>query len=413
MTFIEFFEKDAIENICSALAAHPDQVVLVGHSRKELEKAKSVYEELFETWGKPVRFRPLPVSRNNMDEILSELEKVVSGDDTCIFDLTGGEDLYLVAVGMLRERFPEKVRMHRFNIANGNIYDCDQDGITLTDGIRQELSVDENIRLYGGRVVYEDNRPGTTRRWDMNEEFLADIDRMWEICRCDVREWNAMCSALAAVRDVCEETGSPLLLMAKMSKLQGELDGFCVSVIRNGGILRKLQRSGILHSFSADDDYLTVTFKNEQLRDCLTKAGLLLELKIYLEMFAARNKDGTPCYNDVNCGVFLDWDGVVHAPESGVDTENEIDVLAMRGMVPVFVSCKNGKVNMEELYKLNTVAKRFGGKYAKMVLVATSLRGRNYELYLRQRAADMGIQILDDEILSLERGELQKKLRSV
>ena len=79
------------------------------------------------------------------------------------------------------------------------------------------------------------------------------------------------------------------------------------------------------------------------------------------------------------------------------DTENELDVMLMHGALPLFISCKNGAFDMEELYKLNSVADRFGREYSKKIIIATALEtlgglGR----YIRQRAADMDIRIIDN-----------------
>ena len=70
----------------------------------------------------------------------------------------------------------------------------------------------------------------------------------------------------------------------------------------------------------------------------------------------------------------------------------------MHGMIPVFVSCKSGSIKnigKDELYKLDTVATRFGGKYAKKVLIATSLNNSPDANYLRQRAKDMQIRLVE------------------
>ena len=45
--------------------------------------------------------------------------------------------------------------------------------------------------------------------------------------------------------------------------------------------------------------------------------------------------------------------------------KNEIDVIALEGYTPIFISCKNGNVDKMAFYELDTVAKRFGGKYVK------------------------------------------------
>ena len=118
-------------------------------------------------------------------------------------------------------------------------------------------------------------------------------------------------------------------------------------------------------------------------------------MKVFLSALEAQENDGSKTYSDAMNGVYIDWDGEISAQQDGYDTRNEIDVIMMHGMVPVFVSCKNGYIDKEELYKLNTVATRFGGKYAKKVLIATSLNDSDSSNYFRQRAEDMGIRLVE------------------
>ena len=138
---------------------------------------------------------------------------------------------------------------------------------------------------------------------------------------------------------------------------------------------------------------------------------MALEMMILLAAKELQDEDGRLLYNDVVNGVSIDWDGLLHEKEDDTyDTINEIDVLMMHNMIPIFVSCKNGSVDMNELYKLNTVAERFGGKYAKKVLVATNLSGMGKtEEYLKQRAQDMKIKVLDD-LHDMDETVLKEKL---
>jgi len=62
----------------------------------------------------------------------------------------------------------------------------------------------------------------------------------------------------------------------------------------------------------------------------------------------------------------------------------------------VFVSCKNGIVENEELYKLNSVAQYFGGRYAKKVLVAPALRYLGSEQLIKERAGELDIRVVDE-----------------
>ena len=74
------------------------------------------------------------------------------------------------------------------------------------------------------------------------------------------------------------------------------------------------------------------------------------------------------------------------------------DVILMHGVTPLFISCKNGSIAEEELYKLHTVATRFGGSHVKKMLVATELpkKGDNPNYAFIQRAKDMGIYLVTD-----------------
>lgn len=52
---------------------------------------------------------------------------------------------------------------------------------------------------------------------------------------------------------------------------------------------------------------------------------------------------------------------------------------------------------VDELYKLNTVATRFGGRYAKKVLVVSNMVNNGISRQsLRDRAAELGITLIDN-----------------
>ena len=108
MTFIEFFEKDAIENICSGLIQAPDRVILLGDKQKLMQKHAARYKAILRARGAEVEFISRAVNKNKMQAILSVLSAIVEEYDDCVFDLTGGEDLYLVATGIIFERYKDR-----------------------------------------------------------------------------------------------------------------------------------------------------------------------------------------------------------------------------------------------------------------------------------------------------------------
>ena len=85
----------------------------------------------------------------------------------------------------------------------------------------------------------------------------------------------------------------------------------------------------------------------------------------------------------------------------------------MKDSIPIFISCKNGNFDVDELYKLNTVAERFGSGYAKKVLIASELDKLGYKAeYIRARAEDMRIRLIED-VDRMEDAELDRLLRSL
>lgn len=396
MTFVEFFGKDAIENICSSLVKTPDRIVLIG-DRKSIQKQADRYKTILSARGIDVDILCRTINKNKMQSIIDSLSGIVEEFDDCVFDLTGGDELCLVATEIVFEKYKDRnLQMHRINVRNNTIVDADQDGQIIMEQPAPLLTIEENIRIYGGDIVYDETRDDATFLWDMNAEFKRDINAMWNICKRDVRLWNTQMIVLEAAEQFVDEDSLNVTVSANSLKNIVERGGGKYVTIRR--ILDGLLKAGILIHCDYDDDIFSVEYKNKQVKYCLVTAGQVLEMKVYLAALEASEKDGSRTYNYVMNGVFIDWDGDIHTNKKEYDTENEIDVMMMHGMVPVFVSCKNGFIEKDELYKLNTVTNRFGGKYAKKVLVATALDNSDYSNYIRQRADDMNIRLVENYI---------------
>ncbi len=419
MTYIEFFDTNAAENICGCLVNPPERVVLVGKENSILEKHAERYEELFLKRGHSVDFVCRKIRFDGLDSVVAELERIIGEYGECAFDLTGGDETYLVAVGMLYERHRDKgVKMHRFNVRNGRIFDCDRDGVTIMENEELEMSVRENIRIYGGDVVFDDVNPLGTHAWDMNEKFKKDIKAMWEVCKVNPTAWNIQMDIFDAALKLAADSDAPLKATVNATRLLNRYNRDKKKPIShddliNEAILKALNEKHFVTEYSLDEKSFSVTFLNDQIKRCLTKAGQALEMLVYSTALELTDHRGQPVYNDAMNGVYIDWDGIVSEAPGKYDTANEIDVMMMHGVVPVFVSCKNGSVALEELYKLNSVAERFGGDYSKKVLIATSLDAPSstYDEFFRQRAKDMKIKLIeglqdmtDDEIDELFKG---------
>lgn len=409
MVIVEFFDKVSLENICGALLCRPERVVFVGPNRKRMERGIALYQRLLISKGISTELSCISAPRNNLHSIVDRLSEIVEqyGGD-CVFDLTGGDDLYLVAVGIIMERYKEKVKCHRFNFLNDQLCDCDADGEIL-EVAGFDISIEDNITIYGGNIITDPNSECYTYKWDFSGDFLSDIEAMWSICRQNPRLWNTQMNCFGAICNAFE-MDSPLEISFDQKEAELSLYGSNNKYVCIIWMLRELQKKGLINSLYVDDT-VYFKFKNEQVKRCLTVAGQILELFVAARLRAIKDESGLPLYNDVKVGTVISW----NPSEDGFEcsTINEVDVIAMRGAVPVFISCKNGYFDANELYKLNTVAQRFGNKYAKKVLIATEMDklGDKAE-YLNSRMDDMDITCIDN-VDVMSDSELERILTSL
>ena len=413
MVIVEFFSQTPIENMISALANSPERVVFLGEYKK-MKRYDPVFRRFLDSVGNTVtqlEYRNIRI--RDLTGIVEALEELVRDYPGCHLDITGGEPMAVAAVGVVCERHRgQGVELHQYNVRTGRVYDCDVNGRSVSEQL-PDMTVEQNIILHGGSVVTWEERENGTYPWQMDEDFCRDIVTMWEICRVNCSRWNRQITLLDDMQRFNTEQTDPLRLSAPISALQQYLAERRVPLDLKA-VYDRLEKAGLLRNVRREEGVFSLGFKNEQIRRCLTKAGTILELITYVAARETRDKDGQTCYTDAMTGVFIDWDGVVHDEDDPqVDTQNEIDVVLMKGLIPVFVSCKNGAVEEEELYKLNTVAERFGDKFAKKVLVGTTLgKGGRSKRYLLERAEDMGIKVIEG-VHEMPREEFARQLRAL
>lgn len=380
---IEFFDEEPIENLITCLNFKLDKVIFFGHSDiMTQERIKATRKSLKNICNiTDVEF--IEVSQKNLYKIVElmekEIQKEVKAGGKCFFDLTGGEDLVLVAMGILSTR--HKVPMHKYDLPSEELYLLNKwDDVPRIDeaveGRKIQLTLDDVIGFYGGIINYRQQK--SVKSHLENKEFAQDVEHMWAVARQNQRKWNALSSVFKSCMkyendelEVSMEAES----LAKIAKRTPDMTS--VKEIRR--YLHQLNECGILRQVRADSQFVSFAYKDDKIRDCLLDAGCLLELHTYYE----RKQSGR--YSDCRVGVHIDWDGVINGYE--VDVENEIDVMLLEGKNPVFISCKNGKVNQMALYELDAVASRFGGKYVKKELAATQEISQGY----RKRAEEMDI----------------------
>lgn len=390
MTLIECFTDSHIDNIAACLRLRPDHMIFVGNA-DEMSAPVKRYRKLLKQRGIHTEITLCDVRKKDIGDICSVFARLIQKDEEYVIDLTGGDEPVIMAVGAvyagLDERKRQRIRVEKYDHNSATLLDCIHDNRPLP--CKQiTLTVEEMIRLHGGSLLpSSDPLPQDCSR--------ADLDKLWSIVSAAPKRWNSFISTLNQFENH-SDTGSEMQTHVPLDELRS-LSDFDEKETLVRDYLKKLRKHQLIDDRSSDDE-LDYTYCSELLRYCTRKAGNVLEVKTLLEGRSVL-ENGAPLFHDCRMSVSIDWDGIPHDPSEGVaDTCNEIDVMLMHGATPLFISCKNGGIGDGELYKLHTVATRFGGPHARKMLVATSLDQSKpaSRRSIAQRAWDMDILLVTD-----------------
>ncbi len=371
MTLVEFLDANAIHNILSTLLLSPARVILFGEDAEALTLCMHRLGKLLTARKLHAQIEILHVPSKNYDVLFSQLETLVMRYPDCVFDLTGGDTEVLVAMGAISQK--HGIPMHLTDPASSTLRPFSS-AFPYPPLLPAALSIREHASLYGGKMTEALLPPPS-------EAFWKDVLAVWSVSRQDTARWNL---AISALHVFCppEEMGGTIRYADLKARLSPKKEAALID------ILRALAANGCLSHFRADPSRLFFRLKSEAVQTAMKKEGAVLELYTY---YAACVFSSANCpYTDGACGVMLDWSA---APPSfwKDDVRNEIDVFLMQGVTPILISCKNGLVDADELYKLSVVADRFGGNYCRCAVVLTKHRPDPSFL---ARAKELGIQII-------------------
>ncbi len=403
-TLIELYDTTThLYNSLGVMLFRPRRVIFLvpEHSAHIYRKYEEEYKRM---WA---QHRCLPdetvsVFTGTSDIIkLAETIRRFCGENT-VLDVEGGTpELYLAAgyvcasncegLSCVRVDFRDK-RLTEYKYENGAMR---SENRFFTEEERQRLviSVDECILIYGGRIV-RDSYTELLRGGMSRKEIISDAKLLWEsVCRPVGKDWNDIVPEKFHIDDI-----DWLTVYTKDTETENPTVRRAVASLIKTNLLRKTKTIGSKTYYKC---------KSPLVFSALRKAGEALEL---YTLSLAASIDGV---NDALSGVCITFD------DGDSTSDNEIDCIYMRDTTPVFVSCKNGYISSDELYKFFTVSKQFGGNERVSILVAPNFsdnakRSKN----LRERADLYDISMITDmsgksfaELTELLRKTTDEKLK--
>ena len=386
-TLIELYDERAIENVLTADLFRPRRIVFlcpaeVAQSRARQEQIGAFFR--YRGWEPELIFQE--TSLYKVDSILRQLLAINEKYPDCAMDVTGGSDAELFAAGMFAAR--ANVRAFTYSRRKNRFYNIS--GAEFAENLPCDISytVKEFFLMAGGTLL-----PGRVDNGVLRE-YLDDIDPFFDCFLRHRLDWANIITYMQRVSPA--ESGQAQAMEVRGDyTVKGERGG---RISANEDALRDFERIGFLRDLQiATGEGISFHFRDQNTRAWLRDVGSVLELYVYKACLDA------DIFNDIISSAVVRWDEVLgHG-----SVINEIDVMATRGVVPLFISCKVSDVKTEALNELAILRDRFGGKGAKAAIVST---GR-CNAAARHRAAQLGIVVIDRD--ELETGQLVHRLKVI
>lgn len=384
---IELFDREPIENILGACIFKPQVVVYLCDKRDSRFLKESAIYRLFRS--RKLAAQPRFYYFDGFDPvgIRRVLFAVVKDYPGCVFDFSGGRDLLLLVAGACFEEM--KLPAYYIDLYRErfiNLRGCDELSAQFA---MPQFSAEDIFAMSGGAVQGH----GHFSPQEIGQDFETDILAVFEIVLKNPKMWGQFVGYLQAI---CACAPANQLAISAPRFIAAGQKNHSVNMV----LLANLAKTGVLQYLQNQDDFV-FTFKSPLHRKCLLIEGIWLELYCYI----TAKKCGY--FGDVRTSLVVDWDGEQSANASA---KNEVDVFLVRGVTPVFISCKTSLPSPLALSEIKLLAGKFGGGQSRAVVLTAARLGGGHRT-LCARAQELGIYILDKDVL--QNGTLAEKLRQI
>ncbi|MBR5111706.1 MAG: DUF1887 family protein [Clostridia bacterium] len=375
-TNIELYDDRPIENVLGTEMFRPEETVFICPAEiaenKELHRS---LEKYFAYRGYAVKLTFVPASLLDAMKVEKTLKKVLETHEDCAIDIAGGSDAALFAAGAVSGDTPVYTYSRRRNM----FFEIKNAPFARSLPCTVILDAESCFLMAGGTLL-----PGRADNEKLKNR-LGEIDALFSVYTAHRRIWNRQISYYQRI-----SLSSDPELRAEGSRTAKADQGM---VNADEGMLRDLEAAGLIHSLSVTEEKVSFRFPDETVRFWLRDMGSVLELQVYRACLAAG------CFDDVVLSAVVNW----KADEKRRDAvTNEIDVMAVRGVQPVLISCKTCEIKTEALNELAVLRDRFGGKGSRAVIVTSAPSSKNRSV-MRRRAAELDIEVIEWDDLALDR----------
>ncbi len=384
-TLIELYDVRPLENILATEVFRPERTVfLVPSEIAENQGMQDRVRAYLKGRGIETDLSVVSVDVNSVESVHKALSEVSEKWRDCALSITGGSDTSLFAAGLFAAgaNIPvftwSRTKQRFFNVQNAPFANVD------TRFVR--FSAADFLRMAGGnaRQGRVDNRVLSRYLWLIEpfSQVFLERQRTW----VHTTNWMQVAAPSEKGKTPSLHVSAPRVLKVTRERVTPDPE-----------TLSALAAIGMITDLSIGEEEISFSFADAQIRTWLRDTGSVLELLVYKACL------DSGLFSEVQVSVIADW-----APQKEIDgVSNEIDVVACRGIMPLFISCKTGDIKTEALNELAILRDRFGGGMAQ-ALIVTAEPVVNAQ---RNRAADLSIAVCDRE--DLKEGALLQRIAEV
>ena len=367
-TLIELYDENPIENVLGTEVFRPKEMVLLCPPEVESRRAlKESLDKYFRHRGCPVKITIVPVSLLDADKVAKRIREVLAAREDCAIDISGGTDAALFAAGLVGA----ETSVYTYSRKKNAFFEVRNAPFARNYPCKVSLDVESCFLMAGGTLL-----PGREDS-SLLREKLPEIDALFSVFRKYRKEWRRQIGYIQQI-----SSSEPGVLTADgPSELRADHNLFRA----HEGMLKMLEEKDLIRDLEIEDNHVHFSFLDETVRFWLRDIGAVLEVKVFRSCLEAE------CFQDVVFSAIVNWEGGTTQRNA---VTNEIDVVAVRGIQPLFISCKTNEIRTEALNELAIIRDRFGGKGSRAMIV-TSANATRSRAVMRMRANELGIEVVE------------------
>lgn len=343
-------------NILATQEFNPSTVYFIKDkdSEEKMKTLKLYYEK---------NFPKIKIEEFSVEEGDKEgLEKIIKNikDKNVLINLTGGNKINSLILLELCIR--ENLIAVYIDIKKKVMYEF-KESIVIHEKTFEDLEIDDIVKASGGKIVEDSSELCNKKDLIYFAEKISSNLELWHKYK------QQLYDASIFEHDSMEQQRIYIHTKALENEEVNLLDK----------ILLKLKEMKEIN-YKKQDDKITVDFNNDYLKAFIFKSGTWLEIETNKLINKIEEVD------EAKNGVMFLWN------DANQSVRNELDVVAVKDSVPIFISCKDSdKYNEMALNELNVYASKFGGENSYKILVATK---EPIKSPVKIRAKEMGINLI-------------------